>query len=255
MRLGHFPENKFSSLLRPAFTIFVDKAYTMKKRILVVDDEADILEILAFNLENDGYRVDMAKSAEEALEKLSQDHALILLDIMMGGMSGYRMAEKLRKAGNPVPIIFLTAKDTENDMLTGFSVGGDDYISKPFSLKEVSARVKAVLKRSPDTRSSETSRLVIENFVIDFQTKELLIDGISAALTKTEFEVLALLASNPNRIFSRDEMIDKLWKDTPYITERTVDVHITRLRKKMHDKGSWISSRAGYGYRFNPEEQ
>ncbi len=225
----------------------------MDKRILIVDDEQDICEILSFNLENEGYGVDTAASAEEALVKLSPNHALILLDVMMGGMSGYRLAEKLRKEGNTVPIIFLTAKDTENDMLTGFSVGGDDYISKPFSLKEVSARVKAVLKRSPDA-ASEGDSLRVGDMVIDFQTKEMSIGGTNIPLTKTEFEILALLATNPARLFSRDEIIDRLWKDSPYVTERTVDVHITRLRKKMGSHASWISSRAGYGYRFNPEE-
>ena len=220
---------------------------------MIVDDEQDIREILSFNLENDGYEVDTAASGEEALEKLSPGHALILLDVMMGGMSGYRLAEKLRKDGNNVPIIFLTAKDTENDMLTGFSVGGDDYISKPFSLKEVSARVKAVLKRKPETATTG-DRMVIDDFVIDFRTKELTIGGVPVALTKTEFEILTLLATNPTRLFSRDEIIDRVWKDSPYITERTIDVHITRLRKKMGAHAAWISSRAGYGYRFNPEE-
>lgn len=225
----------------------------MEEKILVVDDEQDICEILSFNLASDGYVVDTASSAEEALEKLSPGHALILLDVMLGGMSGYRLAERLRKEGNTVPIIFLTAKDTENDMLTGFSVGGDDYISKPFSLKEVSARVKAVLRRTPAAEAA-ADRLVIGDFVIDFCTKELSVGGVAAQLTKTEFEILSLLATNPSRLFSRDEIIDRVWKDSPYITERTVDVHITRLRKKMGDRGAWISSRAGYGYRFNPEE-
>ena len=229
----------------------------MEKRILVVDDEQDICEILSFNLKNEGYDVDVACSAEEALERLSPEHALILLDVMMGGMSGYHLAERLRKEGNTVPIVFLTAKDTENDMLTGFSVGGDAYISKPFSLKEVSARVKAVLKRSPaggtgiPTETGE--RLTVGALSLDLATKELFIDGETVPLTKTEFEILALLASNPSRLFSREEIIDRLWKDAPYTTERTVDVHITRLRKKMGTLASWISSRAGYGYRFNPD--
>jgi DNA-binding response OmpR family regulator len=226
-----------------------------KKRILVVDDEQDICEILSFNLENEGWSVDTARSAEEALEKLTPRHALILLDVMMGGMSGYRLAERLRKEGNATPIIFLTAKDTENDMLTGFSVGGDDYIPKPFSLKEVSARVKAVMRRSrADAQQSEGNTLTIDDLTINFQTKELTIGAAAVALTKTEFEILSLLANNPSRLFSREEIIDRVWKDSPYITERTVDVHITRLRKKMGDHASWISSRAGYGYRFNPEE-
>ena len=228
----------------------------MGKRILVVDDEQDICEILSFNLENEGYEVDTASSAEEAFQRLTPEHILILLDVMMGGMSGYRMAEKLRKTGNTIPIIFLTAKDSENDMLTGFSVGGDDYISKPFSLKEVSARVKAVLKRSAgENRQDQFNPIVIDDLVINPQTKEASISGRDMALTKTEFEILQLLASNPSRLFSREEIIDTIWKESPYVTERTVDVHITRLRKKMGNKASWISSRTGYGYRFNPEEQ
>ncbi len=218
-------------------------------RILIVDDEQDIREILAFNLQSEGWEVDMASSGEEALEKLRPNHALILLDVMMGGMSGYKFAEKIRREGNTTPIIFLTAKDTENDMLTGFSVGGDDYISKPFSLKEVSARVKAVLKRS-----ATSDKLVVGGLSLDMQAKEMSIDGNVVPLTKTEFEILALLMANPARLFTRDEIIDRVWRDAPYITERTVDVHITRLRKKMGAFGAMIVSRAGYGYRFNADE-
>ncbi len=223
----------------------------MAQRILVVDDQQDICEILSFNLRNEGYEVDTASSAEEALKILTPKHSLILLDVMMGGMSGYRMAEKLRKElKNTTPIIFLTAKDTENDMLTGFSAGGDDYISKPFSLKEVSARVRAVLKRAPAAGES----LTVGDMTLDFQTKELSIGGMKITLTKTEFEILTLLASTPTRLFSREEIIDRIWKDAPYVTERTVDVHITRLRKKLGDHASWISSKAGYGYRFNADD-
>ena len=226
----------------------------MEKRILVVDDERDICEILSFNLQNEGYAVDVAFSAEEALERLGAEHSLILLDVMMGGISGYHMAERLRREGNTTPIIFLTAKDTENDMLTGFSVGGDDYISKPFSLKEVSARVKAVLKRgAAPTGEEKSERLTVGDMVFDFATKELTIAGEAVQLTKTEFEILSLLASNPARVFSREEIIDRLWNDAPYTTERTVDVHITRLRKKLGAEAARISSRAGYGYRFNAE--
>lgn len=228
----------------------------MARKILIVDDERDICEILSFNLENLGYDVEVAYSAEDALKVLSPEHSLILLDVMMGGMSGYKMAEKLRKEGNTVPVIFLTAKDTENDMLTGFSVGADDYISKPFSLNEISARVKAVLKRTThDVADSKSSVLEFDGLVIKDDTKELFIAGEPIALTKTEFEILQLLASNPSRLFSRDEIIDRIWKDAPYVTERTVDVHITRLRKKMGDHAAYISSRAGYGYRFNTEIQ
>ena len=223
-----------------------------KKKILVVDDESDICEILSFNLENEGYEVSIASSAEEAVGKLSPDHSLMLLDVMMGGMSGFRFLEKLRKEGNNIPVIFLTAKDAENDMLTGFSVGGDDYISKPFSLKEVSARIKVVLRRiQEEIVDVKENVLIIDELTIDSLAKEARIGETILPLTKTEFEILSLLASNPSRVYSRRQMLDIVWQDTPYITERTVDVHITRLRKKLGDKSYYISNRAGFGYKFN----
>jgi DNA-binding response OmpR family regulator len=225
--------------------------YVKAPKILVVDDEPVICEVLEFNLANEGYNITCAHSAEEAAKKLSPDCSLILLDVMMGGISGYKFAEMLRQKKNPVPIIFLTAKDTENDMLTGFSVGGDDYISKPFSIKEVIARVKAVLKRSDVAAEKNESKIVFDDIVIDFELKELVVEGRKIQLTKTEFELIVLLAENPDRIYAREEIIDRVWKDTPYITERTVDVHITRMRKKLGDRSSIISNRAGFGYRFN----
>lgn len=232
---------------------------TAAAKILIVDDEQDICEILAFNLSNEGFEVTCAHSAEEALEKLAPDCSLILLDVMMGGMSGYRLAEKLRRDGNDVPIVFLTAKDTENDMLTGFSVGGDDYIPKPFSIKEVVARVRAVLKRQKNhdmpSGAPGANKFASGGLVVDPDMKEAFVRGANIGLTKTEFEILSLLASSPGRIFSRGEMIERLWADSPYITERTVDVHITRLRKKLGDLANLISSRSGYGYRFNDRDR
>ncbi len=225
----------------------------MKKneKILVVDDEADICEILAFNLENEGYEVVTAHSAEEGLRRLVPDCSLVLLDVMMGGMSGFKMAERMRHEGSNVPIIFLTARDTENDMLTGFSVGGDDYIAKPFSIKEVLARVKAVLKRQAAQMPVAEGRCThFGDLTIDPEMKEARVEGQNIALTKTEFGILELLASNPARIFSREEIIERLWTDAPYVTERTVDVHITRLRKKLGPMAELISSRPGFGYRF-----
>lgn len=227
----------------------------MEEKILIVDDERDICEILEFNLSNEGYAVDTAYSAEEAAGKLTPAHSLLLLDVMMGGVSGYKLAERLRKEGNTVPIIFLTAKDTENDMLTGFSVGGDDYISKPFSVKEVVARVRAILRRSGHASADAPETITAGDVVIDLRLKELRVDGESVALTKTEFEIIKLLASNPSRIYSREDMIERIWKDTPYVTERTVDVHITRLRKKLGSRSALITSRPGYGYRFNLKEE
>ena len=220
----------------------------MSAKILIVDDDELIREVLEFNLANEGFEITCAVSAEDAIKKLTSEHALILLDIMMGGMSGYRFAEELRKKGNDMPIIFLTAKDTENDMLTGFSVGGDDYIAKPFSIKEVIARVKAVLKRQ---KSNDMDKLTFNDLTIDVNTKEVFIKSKKIELTKTEYKLLVFLINNSNRVISREEIIDTIWEETPYITERTVDVHITRLRKKLEDYGHLIINKSGFGYRFN----
>ncbi|MDR1676601.1 MAG: response regulator transcription factor, partial [Tannerella sp.] len=191
---------------------------TKTAKILVVDDEPVICEVLEFNLSNEGYDITCAHSAEEALKKLSPDHSLILLDVMMGGMSGYKLAETLRQKKNGTPIIFLTAKDTENDMLTGFSVGGDDYISKPFSIKEVIARVNAVLRRTGIAGKKPERKLVFDDVVIDFELKELVIGNEKIPLTKTEFELIVALSEHPDRIYAREEIIDRVWKDTPFIT-------------------------------------
>ena len=217
----------------------------MGKRILIVDDEADIREILQFNLENAGYEVDCAASAEEALEMLGPEHSLILLDVMMDGMSGFKMAEVVRKEkGNQVPIIFLTARSAENDLLTGFSAGGDDYISKPFSIHEVLARVKAVMKRSARPADDGGARQEPVNA-----------DGVAVLLSKKEFEILCLLASHQGRVYSREEIIGELWKDAPYVLDRTVDVHIARIRNKLGEYKKYITNRSGYGYCFNVTDQ
>ncbi len=227
----------------------------MQQKILLVDDDKNISEILEFNLKSEGFQVDSVYSAEEALKKPIREYQLLLLDVMMGGMSGYKLAEQLRKEKISVPIIFLTAKDTENDMLTGFSVGGDDYISKPFSIKEVIARIKAVLKRTGNVSGEESTGnlITIGALTLDMNTKEVLLQGEKIALTKTEFELLALFVQKPDTLFSRERIIDIIWKETPYITERTVDVHIVRLRKKLGKYSDVITSRTGYGYRFNAD--
>lgn len=224
----------------------------MQYKILIVEDDPHISEILEINLSNENLEVICTPSAEEAFTILNNSFHLILLDVMMGGMSGFKMAEKLRKENNPIPIIFLTAKNTENDLLTGFSSGGDDYISKPFSIKEVIARVRAILKRNTTSSHQKIEdRLVFENLIIDNESKEVFIDEKEITLTKTEFEILTLLAQNLDKVYSRKEIIEKAWDGTIYITERTVDVHITRLRKKLGKYASMITSRSGYGYRFN----
>ena len=201
----------------------------MKDKILVVDDEADIREILQFNLENAGYEVDCAESAEEALSVFSPSHSLILLDVMMEGMSGFKMAELLRKEKKSnVPIIFLTARSGENDLLTGFSAGGDDYIGKPFSIHEVLARVKAVIKRSRmhAEKEKETEPIVAGHLRIDVMRKMVYADDIAIVLSKKEFEILSLLAAHAGRVYSREEIIGELWKDAPYVLDRTVDATI-----------------------------
>jgi len=223
-------------------------------RILVVDDEEDLCEILQFNLETDGYHVDVAYSAEEALKKNLTDYNLLLLDVMMGEISGFKMARMLRD--NPktagIPIIFLTAKDTENDKLTGFNIGADDYISKPFSIREVIARVKAVLRRIEANKVTEAPAIELsyENLRMTLGNKKVLLYGSEVAFTKKEFEILKLFLENKNRVFTRDEMLTRVWSDEVIVLDRTIDVNITRLRKKIGEYGKNIVTRLGYGYCF-----
>lgn len=225
-------------------------------RILVVDDEEDLCEILQFNLENEGYEVDTANSAEEALKKEIGSYDLLLLDVMMGEISGFKMASLLKKDKKTadVPIIFITAKDTENDTVTGFNLGADDYISKPFSLREVAARVKAVLRR---TRQNETEHLpqqiVYQSLVLDINQKKVSIDEEEVPLTKKEFEILLLLLQNKGRVFSREDILSRIWSDEVYVLDRTIDVNITRLRKKIGIYGKRIVTRLGYGYCFQAD--
>jgi two-component system alkaline phosphatase synthesis response regulator PhoP len=223
-------------------------------KLLIVDDEEDIREILQFNLENEGFLIDTASSGEEALEKISPEHRLVLLDVMMSGISGFRTAEKMRKDNIQTPIIFLTAKGTENDMLTGFSVGADDYISKPFSVKEVIARVKAILRRGSELTpafSFQQEEIVSGDLKLNLVSKHLELRGKDVVLTKKEFEILSLLMQHSQRIFTREEILQNVWKDESYVLERTVDVHVARLRKKLNEYSIYITNRSGYGYSFN----
>ena len=219
----------------------------MNHRILIVDDEPDLREILQYNLEAAGYETDLAASAEEALEKLTAEHSLLLLDVMMGGMSGFALAEHLRgKLNNSTPIIFLTAKDREEDMLAGFSAGADDYISKPFSLQEVLARVKAVLKRT--AKQAQASELRLGNLSVNVQRKEVRIGGEEIRLSPKEYGILALLASEPGRSFSREEILADVWRGESCVLDRTVDVHIARIRRKLEHSLLRLVNRQGYGY-------
>lgn len=222
-------------------------------KILAVDDEEDLCEILKFNLEIEGYEVDTAFSAEEALKLDLTQYSLLLLDVMMGEISGFKMASILRKEEKTanIPIIFLTAKDTENDMLTGFNLGADDYISKPFSIRQVIARVKAVLRRTTESNERKTSD-VLTYGTLELDTKRIKasIDGQEIPLTKKEFEILKLLLENRGNVFSREEILSRIWKDEAYVLDRTIDVNITRLRKKISPYGKNIVTRLGFGYCF-----
>ena len=223
-------------------------------RILVVDDEEDLCEILQYNLETEGYTVDVAYSAEEALKKDISSYSLLLLDVMMGEISGFKMGRILNdnpKTAN-VPIIYLTAKDTETDRLTGFNIGADEYISKPFSIREVLARVKAVIRRFESNKAVTLPPLQLsyEKLEMSLQNKKVLLEGIEIPFTKKEFEILKLLLENKNRVFSRDEMLNRVWSDEVIVLDRTIDVNITRLRKKIGPYGKNIVTRLGYGYCF-----
>lgn len=228
----------------------------IKQHILVVDDEQDICEILQFNLKINGYDVEIANSGEEALERTGSAPThfdLILLDVMMGGISGFEVAQRLK--GSPatanIPIVFLTAKDSENDTITGLNIGADDYISKPFSLQEVLLRVKAVLRRTALAQPAHrTNQLTYGTMVLDRDKKSVAIDGQDVAFTKTEYELLRLLLEEKGRVLSRQELIERAWPNDVLVSDRTVDVNITRMRKKIGRYSANIVTRLGFGYLF-----
>lgn len=226
-----------------------------KFRILVVDDEEDLCEILKFNLETEGYAVQTANSAEEALEMDITAFDLLLLDIMMDGMSGFAMARKLKEteAMRNIPIIFLTARDTENDKITGFNIGADDYIPKPFSIREVLVRVRAVLRRTTEKTASEAPKAVInyQGLELNLDKKTVSVDGTDVPFTKTEFEILHLLLAERGKVFSRQDLINRIWPSDVFVLDRTVDVNITRVRKKIGRFAKCIVTRLGFGYYFD----
>lgn len=224
----------------------------MAKKILIVDDEPDILEILRFNLETEGYDV-MTSEAPYNLD--GELPNLILLDVMMTPKSGFEWAKELKADPRTadVPIIFCTAKTAENDMLKGFGLGSDDYICKPFRVSEVMARVKAVLRRTskPDLSETNESNIIrYENLVMCLDRKECKVDGEIVTFTKLEFELLALLLSSPGQVFSREKILRTVWPDNTIVLDRTVDVNITRIRKKIGRYGNYLRTRFGYGYLF-----
>lgn len=225
------------------------------KKILVVDDEETLCEVLRFNLEKEGYAVEVACSAEEALALATERYDLILLDIMMGDISGVQMARMLKERPDTsgIPIIFCTAKDSEDDMVAGLDLGADDYITKPYSIRNVLARVRSVLRRSEEVRANAVANadlIVYRGIVLDKSRMTCTVDGQPVTLPRKEFEILALLMGHLDRIFLREEILKNIWPEEVVVLDRVVDVNISRLRSKLGPYGRNITTRAGYGYGF-----
>ena len=229
----------------------------MAERILIVDDEETLCEVLKLNLENEGYDVDIAFSAEQALTLDLKSYALILLDIMMGEISGIKMAKMLKADVNTasIPIIFTTARDTEDDMVMGLNIGADDYIMKPYTVRNVVARVKSVLRRTSGQKSASAPAaapevLQVEGLQLDLEFKRCTVDGTEVKLAKKEFELLGYLIKHRGKICSREQILSRVWSDEVVVLDRTIDVNITRLRSKIGAYGSYIVTRSGFGYGF-----
>ena len=225
------------------------------KRILVVDDEETLCDTLGFNLEAEGYEVDTAYSAEDALALDLSGYDLVLLDIMMGEISGTQLARimKANPATASVPIIFCTAKDTEEDMINGLDLGADDYIVKPYSLRTVLARIRTVLRRTSAGYTAATrdeDKVSYHGLVLSLRNRMCTVDGREVKMPKKEFEILLKLVSNIGRGFSRAELLDEIWPDEVVVLDRVVDVNITRIRQKIGEYGKHVVTRSGYGYGF-----
>ncbi|MEZ3577488.1 MAG: response regulator transcription factor [Muribaculaceae bacterium] len=224
------------------------------KRILIVDDEETLCDALAFNLEAEGYEVETAYSAEEALTLVLAKFDLVLLDIMMGEISGTQLARimKANQATAHIPIIFCTAKDTEEDMIKGLDLGADDYITKPYSLRTVMARIRTVLRRTSPTQdpSADIDKISYKGLVLSTRNRTCTVDGNEVKMPKKEFEILMTLLSNRGRIYSRAELLKEIWPDEVVVLDRVVDVNVTRIRQKIGEYGKNIVTRTGYGYGF-----
>ena len=226
------------------------------ERILIVDDEETLCEVLKLNLENEGYDVDIAFSAEQALTYELKSYSLILLDIMMGNISGIKMAKMLKANMDTaeIPIIFCTARDSEDDMVMGLNLGADDYIVKPYTIRNVIARVKSVLRRTANHKShtpiEKPNILRVEGLQLDLEFKRCTIDGTEVKLTRKEYELLAHLLSHRGQICSREQILNRVWSDEVVVLDRTIDVNITRLRSKIGAYGTYIVTRSGFGYGF-----
>lgn len=235
----------------------------MRIKILVIDDEESICEILKYNLEKDGYDVDCAYSAEEALTLDLSSYSLMIVDIMMDRLSGFDFAKRIKNnaATENIPVIFCSALSGEDDTVMGLNIGGDDYITKPFVIGEVLARVRAVLRRSHASRqvAYNTSKSIYEPDItyrmlrVNRNEKIALLNGEPINLTRTEFDMLLFLLTHRNRIYSREELIRQVWSNDVVVTNRTIDTNIARLRKKLGEYGENITTRPGFGYGFKEE--
>ncbi|MEC8984238.1 MAG: response regulator transcription factor [Candidatus Neomarinimicrobiota bacterium] len=222
------------------------------KNILIVDDEPDIRAILRYNLEKEGFSITEAVDGNDALDKLSKDLDLAILDIMMPGKDGYDVCRKIREQGNTLPIVFLTAMDREFDEVKGLEVGADDYVRKPFSPKMLIARINAIFRRI-DQINSKGTNISFGELEINTSTYIAQLDGEELHLPRKEFELLAFFMSHPNIIFNRDELLDRIWEEDVFVVDRTIDVHINRIRSKLGPCKNWIETVKGIGYRFRPK--
>jgi len=222
------------------------------KNILIVDDEPDIREILRYNLEKEGFAITEAVDGDDALDKLSKDLDLAILDIMMPGKDGYEVCCKIREQGNTLPIVFLTAMDREFDEVKSLEVGGDDYVRKPFSPKMLIARINAIFRRIDQINSKGTS-IFFGELEINTSTYIAQLNGEELHLPRKEFELLAFFMSQPNIIFSRGDLLSGIWEEDVFVVDRTIDVHINRIRSKLGSYKNWIETVKGIGYRFRPK--
>ena len=222
------------------------------KNILIVDDEPDIREILRYNLEKEGFSITEAVDGNDALDKVSKDLDLAILDIMMPGKDGYEVCRKIREQGNTLPIVFLTAMDREFDEVKGLEVGGDDYVRKPFSPKMLIARINAIFRRIDQINSKGTS-ICFGELEINTSTYIAQLDGEELHLPRKEFDLLAFFMSQPNIIFTREELLGRIWEEDVFVVDRTIDVHINRIRSKLGPYKNWIETVKGIGYRFRPK--
>jgi|TARA_B100001741_G_scaffold76509_1_gene61954 two-component system alkaline phosphatase synthesis response regulator PhoP len=223
------------------------------KNILIVDDEPDIREILRYNLEKAGFNITEAVNGDDALDKVSKNLDLAILDIMMPGRDGYEVCRKIREQGNTVPIVFLTAMDREFDEVRGLEVGGDDYVRKPFSPRMLIARINAILRRV-DQISSKGTSISFGDLEINTLTYIAKLEGNELHLPRKEFELLAFFMNQPNIIFSREELLSRIWEEDVFVVDRTIDVHINRIRSKLGIYKNWIETVKGVGYRFRPKQ-